>query len=147
MKNFWKSSIWAGIIAAVIMLILELIMNPLFLGNNMWAPTRMIGAILLGSEALPPPPGFDFGIFMAAAAVHIPLSVIYAIITAAFITRLSITPSILIGAGIGFLLFLINFYGFTALFPWFENARNWVQIIIHILFGVSAAWSFKLIRQ
>ncbi|MFW5781129.1 MAG: hypothetical protein ACOCXD_01025 [Bacteroidota bacterium] len=141
--NFWKAAIWSGIIAALVMLLLEMIMNPLFLGNSMWGPSRMIGAILIGSEVLPPPATFDFGVLMAAAAVHFPLSIVFALIIGYLIRKVSVGMAIGIGAGIGLVLYLINFYGFTALFPWFANARNWVQIVIHILFGVAVAWPFK----
>ena len=51
--NFWKAVIWSGIIGGVVMLMLELIMNPLFLDNSMWGPSRMIGAILLVAVAWP----------------------------------------------------------------------------------------------
>ena len=145
--NFWKAAIWSGIIAAMVMLILEFIMNPLFLGNSMWAPVRMIGAILLGKSVVPPPATFDFGIMMAAVAAHIPLSVIYAIITAWIIRRTSYGLALLLGAVGGLLIYLINFYAFTALFPWFANARNWVQIVIHIIFGIAVVWSFKAIYK
>lgn len=142
-KNFWKATIWSGIIAGVVMLILEMIMNPVFLGNSMWGPSRMIGAILLGSEVLPPPATFDFGVLMATMVVHFPLSVIFAIVIGFLIRKVSLGMALLIGAVIGLAFYFINFYGFTALFPWFSNARNWVQIVIHILFGVAVAWPFK----
>jgi hypothetical protein len=43
--NFWKTAIWGGIIAGVVMMMLEMILNPLLLGNSGWAPPRMIAAI------------------------------------------------------------------------------------------------------
>ena len=141
--NFYKAALWSGIIAAVVMLILELILNSLFLGAPVWGPPRMMGAILLGKDVLPPPGTFDFGVVMAAMAVHIPLSIIYALVIGLLIRKVSVGMGILFGAIIGLLIYFINFYGFTAIFSWFANARNWVQIVIHILFGVSAAWPFK----
>lgn len=142
-NNFWKAAIWAGIISGVIMLILELIMNPLFLGNSMWGPSRMIGAILVGQGALPPPPTFDFGILLAAMVVHFPLSIIYAIVIAFAVRKTSFAMALVIGALLGLVLYYINFYGFTVFFPWFSMARNWVQVFIHISFGIGAAWAFK----
>lgn len=146
-NGFWKAAIWSGIIAAVVMLMLEMIMNPLFLGNSPWGPPRMMAAILLGSEVLPPPATFDFGILMAAMVVHFPLSVIYAIIIGAIVKNMETGKAVLIGAIIGLVIYLVNFYGFTAIFPWFAMARNWVQIVIHIAFGLSAAWSFMAIYR
>jgi hypothetical protein len=39
-------------------------------------------------------------------------------------------------------LYLVNFYGFTALFFWFVAARNWVVIVDHLVFGPVMAWSY-----
>jgi hypothetical protein len=41
------------------------------------------------------------------------------------------------------LLYVVNFYGFTALFPWFAMARNWVSIVAHAVFGFAAAWVYE----
>ncbi len=141
-KRIWKSAILAGIIAGVAMLILEMVMNPLFLGKTMWGPSRMIGAIVAGKGVLPPPGTFHLGAFLSAAAVHFPLSVIYAIIITGIIKNAPKGYAILIGGFLGLVIYLLNFYPFTNLYPWFANARNWVQIVIHILFGAIAAWSF-----
>lgn len=141
--NFYKAAIWSGIIAAVVMLILELILNPLFLGAPVWGPPRMMGAILLGKDVLPPPASFDIGVIMAAMFLHILLSIIYALAIGLLIRKVSVGMGILFGAIIGLLIYFINFYGFTSIFPWFANARNWVQIVIHVLFGVAVAWPFK----
>ena len=144
-KKFWKASIWSGIIAGFVMLFLEMIMNPVFLGNSMWGPSRMMGAILLGNEVVPPPGTFDLGVLIAALVVHFPLSVVFAIIIGVLVRKVNITIALLIGAAGGIIIYFINFYGFTALFPWFANARNWVQIVIHILFGITVVWPFKSI--
>ena len=142
-RNFWKAAIWAGVIAAMVMLIFEMILNPLVLNNSMWGPVRMMGAILLGSGVLPPPATFDFGVTLAALAVHLPLSIVFAVIIGYLVRKTTTGTGIVIGAVIGLVLYFINFYGFTALFPWFANARNWVQIVIHVLFGIAVAWPFK----
>lgn len=144
-NKFWKSAVWAGVIAAVVMLMLELIMNPLFLGSPIWGPPRMMAAILLGKGVLPPPASFSVEMLLGAMAVHGALSIIFAIILSFIIKKLSLTVAVLIGAIFGLALYFINFYGFTSIFPWFANARNWVQIVIHILFGIVSAWAFKSI--
>jgi hypothetical protein len=36
-------------------------------------------------------------------------------------------------------VYLVNFYGMTAFFPWFAEARGWVSFICHIVFGLVAA--------
>lgn len=146
--NFWKAAIWSGIIAGVVMLVLEFIMNPLFLDKSMWEPVRMMASILMGSAVLPPPATFDTGVFLAAAAVHLPLSLIYAMIIGYLIRKVSLAAALLIGIVIGYFVYMINFFGITiALFPWFSEARSWVQLIIHLLFGLTVGWSFKKIYK
>jgi hypothetical protein len=41
----------------------------------------------------------------------------------------------------------VNFYGFTALFPWFAMARNWISIFGHLVFGLVAAGAYVAIRK
>ncbi|AVR45097.1 hypothetical protein C7S20_07340 [Christiangramia fulva] len=141
-SNFWKAAIWSGIIGAVVMIMLEMIMNPIFLNKSGWLPPTMMGAIWYGKEILAGKPHFDFGLFMSAMAIHFPLSVLYGIIAAFIVKNRTQSIAIVIGIVLGLLLYFINFYGFTAIFPWFAKARNWVQIVIHIIFGVVVAWSF-----
>jgi len=79
---------------------------------------------------------------MGALAVHFPLSILYAVILAWIIHRWATGRAIWVGAAFGLVLYLVNFYGFTAIFPWFAMARNWVSIVSHILFGMVAAWAY-----
>jgi uncharacterized membrane protein YagU involved in acid resistance len=139
-----KDAVWAGIISGLIFMMLEMIMVPMFLGGSPWGPPRMMAAIVLGQEVLPPPGTFDFGIVMAAVVLHLVISIIYAIILALILgaAKTSFWVSILIGAVFGYLLYLVNFYVFTAVFPWFAEARNWVSAFAHIIFGIAAAWSY-----
>jgi hypothetical protein len=30
---------------------------------------------------------------------------------------------------------IVNFYGMTALFPWFAMARGWITIFSHVMYG------------
>ncbi|MEX2336724.1 MAG: hypothetical protein WD555_05590 [Fulvivirga sp.] len=143
-----KNAIWAGIISGVIFMMLEMILVPIFLGGSPWGPPRMIAAIILGKEVLPPPATFDFGVLMVAMMLHFVLSVIYAVILAMIINRMSLGLAIVTGAGFGLVLYLLNFYIMTGIFPWFANARNWVSVLSHIIFGIAAAWSYVgLVRR
>ncbi|MEX2583289.1 MAG: hypothetical protein WD766_08440 [Gemmatimonadota bacterium] len=143
----WKAAAWAGVIAGAIFMMLEMIMVPLFLDGSPWGPPRMIAAIVMGEGVLPPPATFDLGIVMAAIIVHFVLSIVFAIILAFPASRLGFGAALGLGAAFGLLLYLVNFYGFTAIFPWFAMARNWVSVVAHILFGLIAAWSYKRMAE
>lgn len=139
----WGSAVWAGLIAGVVFMMVEMPLVYLVGGMSPWAPMRMMGAILLGRDVLPPPATFDIGVAMAAMVVHFGLSIIYGLIGALLIFRLGTGIAILVGVVGGLLIYLINFYGFTALFPWFAEARNWMSIVSHMIFGAVGAWAYK----
>lgn len=145
-KNVERSGtgavLWSGLIAGAVFMMLEMIMVPLFGDGSAWGPPRMIAAIVLGEGVLPPPATFDFGIIMTAVGVHFALSIVYTYVLSLFIRNSGTATALTIGAVFGLALYFINFYGFTGLFPWFADARNWISIVSHIAFGIVAAWSF-----
>ncbi len=139
----WSAAIQAGVIAGVVFMVLEMILVPLVAGGSPWGPPRMIAAILLGKGVLPPPATFAVGPFMAAMIVHFALSILFGIILALFIRGLGTGRAVLVGLGFGLVLYLVNFYAFTAVFPWFAAARTPVTIFTHLVFGGVAAWAYK----
>ncbi|NIQ57527.1 MAG: hypothetical protein GWN71_30280 [Gammaproteobacteria bacterium] len=102
---------------------------------------------MLGREALPPPATFDFGVFVVALVAHFALSIVYAVILAWIVHRWRLGPALAAGAGYGLLLYLVNFYGFTAVFPWFAEARNAVSVFVHLVFGLVAALAYKALER
>jgi len=38
-------------------------------------------------------------------------------------------------------------YGFTLVYPWFEQARDWITVVAHVVFGVVAAAAWVQARQ
>jgi len=104
--------------------------------------TRLAAAILLGPAVLPPPLDFDWRVWSAAAAVHFALSIVYGVLLAPLLARFRPTPALLAGAGFGLLLYGVNMYGFTALFPWFVASRSWITAVAHIAFGMSTAVAY-----
>jgi hypothetical protein len=140
-KFSWKAATLSGIIAGAVFLILALVLVPVLLGGSPWGLPRMIAAIILGDGVLTPVT-FSAGIVLTAVGVHFVLSIIYAFIFALFLGRLQLGPALLAGLGGGLLLYLVNFYGFTVLFPWFATVRSWVVILDHLVFGVVTAWSY-----
>lgn len=139
----WKAVVGAGLIASLVFLMYEMIMVPLFMGQSPWGPPRMMAAILMGEGVLPPPATFNFVIVMVAMMIHFVLGVIYAFIIAEVVHRTELGIALVIGALAGLTLYFINFYGFTAVFPWFEMARNWISLSGHVLFGLVTAWTYR----
>ena len=143
MSNFpMNRAIVGGLLAGLVFLLIEMILVATVGGGSLWGPPRMMGAILLGPEVLPPPATFDAGIVAAAMIVHFGLSALLGVIFELLAGRLALSRGALIalGALFGLAVYVVNFYGFTALFPWFEMARNWITIVSHAVFGAVLGW-------
>lgn len=137
-----RAAVWAGIVAGLVFMALEMMLVPLALGGSPWGPPRMIAAIGMGQEVLPPPATFDFGILMVAMMIHLVLSVVYAFVFGFVARGRAVGMATLLGAVFGLALYLVNFHGFTAVFPWFAEARNWVSILSHLVYGAVLGWTY-----
>src|SRR6266508_1466679 len=146
-KPDWKAAIWAGIVAGAAFLVLEMVLVATIGGDSPWAPPRMMAAIVLGKGVLPPPATFDFGIFAAAMVVHFVLSIALGFVFAWIASRMSLGAALIAGGIFGIVVYVVNFYGFTAVFPWFAMARNWISILSHVVFGVVLAYTYKALER
>ncbi len=137
-----KAALWAAIIAGIVFMMLEMIMVPVFMGGSPWGPPRMIAAIGMGKGVLPPPATFDAGIMTVAMLIHFGLSVILAFVFAFIARGRPVGMATLIGGVFGLVIYLISFYGMTAVFPWFAMARGWISIFAHIAYGAVLGWVY-----
>lgn len=148
MQTDWRAAVWAGIIAGLAFLIAEMLLVWLVMGMSPWAPPRMMAAILLGKDVLPPPADFSLAALAAAMAVHLPLSIAYGLLLGWIVRRLEMGAALLAGAAFGLVaVYLVNFYLIApVLFPWFVEARNWISIAAHLGFGMVAAGAYVALR-
>ncbi len=141
--GWWvKQGAIGGLIAGIVFAMFEMLMAAL-LQEAFFGPLRMIGATVLGRDALQP------GYPLATAAVvgmlvHMILSVAYGIVFALVVSyapTLARTALLLVtAAGLyGLLLWLLNFYAVAPLagWSWFPNRTNpLVQFVAHtFMFG------------
>ncbi len=140
----WKAAAWAGIIAGAVFLILEMVLFETVGGESLWGPPRMMAAMVLGEGVLPPPATFDAGIMMVAMMIHFPIAILFGIMLGWVISnwRLGLSASIVVGTVFGLLIYFVNFYGFTAIWPWFAMARNLISIFAHAMFGLVLGWAY-----
>jgi hypothetical protein len=138
----WRAAMWAGLISGVVFLIINMLLTKFFLGS-LWVSVRLVASIIMGERALPPPAGFDLGIFFTALAVHFPLSIAFASIIAVVLHRWGLLVGIVGGAIIGLALYAINFYTLTFFFPWFFPMRSWIMAVSHLIFGACAGGVYE----
>jgi uncharacterized membrane protein YagU involved in acid resistance len=145
----WKAAVWAGIIAGVVFMMLEMLLVQFFEPMSMWAPPRMIAAMAMGRDVLPPPDTFDPMVLMTAMLIHFPLSLIYAFILGWIVSRwdMGLAGAAMAGAVFGLAIYFVNFYGFTAIFPWFAEARGWIAIFSHAMFGLVLGLVYEPIEK
>ncbi len=148
----WGAVIGAGLIAGLVFMVMEMMLVATVGGGSLWGPPRMIAAIGLGREVLPTgeaAPTFDAGVMMTAMAIHFALSLVLAVVMALILRAMKVGggAALALGGVFGLIVYFITFYGFTALFPWFENARNWISILSHIVFGMVLAGTYRALAR
>lgn len=147
----WSAGAWAGLIAGLVFVMLEMGMVWLFMGESPWAPPHMIAAMALGQDVLPPPgtyAPFDLKIMVTAMMIHIPLSVVYGLLVGWLIHRFDWLGGVLIGALFGIAIYIVNFYLIApVMFPWFQMAQNWISVFAHAMFGVVAGAAYLGLRK
>ncbi|MEO7320025.1 MAG: sodium:proline symporter [Nitrosospira sp.] len=142
----WGAAISAGLVAGVIATAVQIALWWGFLDALPWIlyrDARLTAAIVMGQEVLPPPATFDWAVMLVATLFHFVISIIYSLILASVISRLGRMSSILAGGVYGIILYIINMYVITIVFPWFSEVRDWITFFTHVFFGISIAVTYK----
>lgn len=144
----WGSAAAAGIIGGLVFMMAEMLMVWIFLGQSPWGPPRMIAAMAMGREVLPPPADFALAPMMVAMIIHFMLSIVYGFIVAMIVRRMGMAGALATGAVFGLVaVYLLNFHVVAPiLFPWFTEAQNWVSVTAHVLFGMVVAGAYVALR-
>ena len=140
-QSDWCAMIWAGVMAGVISTLIQILLWLVFTDDFpdiLYRDARLTAAMVLGRPVLPPPATFDAGVMLTATLIHFTISVAYAAVLTLLAARLATIPALLAGVGFGIALYVINMYGFTAIFPWFAQTRGWITLIVHGVFGLTA---------
>lgn len=147
----WKAGLWAGAIAGVVVLLLEMVLVWLVQGQSPWVPMHRVSAMVLGSEALLVSDGwsgFDLRIVLVALMVQVPLSIALGMGAAWLMYRFDWAGGLLVGVGFGLALYLINFHLLApAMFPWFEAAQTWILVVSHLVYGVTLTVIYMSLRK
>jgi len=145
-----SAAVYAGLIAGIIATVVQIALWSIFtdaLPTIFFRDARFAAAIALRRGVLPPPASFDWTVMLVATLVHFALSVAYGLALSALIGRLRTLPSLFAGAAFGLCLYGVNMYGFTAVFPWFQAARDSITLAKHVAFGVAAAGAYKTLSR
>ena len=148
-QSGWRAMILAGVMAGIISTLVQILFWLAFTDDFpaiLYRDARLTAAIVLGGSVLSPPAAFDAGVMLTATLIHFTLSIAYAAVLASAAGRLDLFPALLAGVGFGFALYMINLYGFTAIFPWFAQTRGWITLVAHLAFGLAAISVYRWLR-
>lgn len=144
----WRSAALAGVTAGAIFIVGEMLLVWLVGGGSPWGPPRMIAAIAMGRDVLPPPGDFAPVPVTVAMVVHFALSVLYGLATGWPVNRLGTGAALAVGLVVGLVLCGVNFHLVApAPFPWFVGAQNRISVLMHAVFGVAAAGACVAMRS
>lgn len=132
----------AGTLSTVVQVALWLLFTDAW-PTILFRDARLAAALVLGPSVLPPPASFDLGVMAVATVVHFALSLVYCVIVAFCVARQPTARAIACGAAFGLMLYLVNLHGFTLVFPWFAQARDWITVVAHLAFGIVAAIAYR----
>ena len=133
--------IWVGVVAGIVSTLIQILLWLIFTDDFpaiLYRDARLTAAMVLGDSVLPPPQTFDAGVMLTATLIHFMLSVTYAALMALSTARLATIHAAWAGVGFGAVLYVVNLYGFTEIFPWFAQTRGWITLIAHLVFGLTA---------
>lgn len=139
-----------GVIAGVVFAMFEMVMASIQ-GDGFFMPLRMIGAIVLGEDALMPSYSLA-GAGITGLLVHMMMSVVFGAVfgaIVAFVPAIGESNLLLVGAATayGFMLWIVNFYVIAPVaFEWFGMADSTVQFIAHTFFFGTALGILMLAR-
>ena len=142
----YPATILAGIIAGTFATLVQVLLWLIFTDefpSVLFRDARLTAALILGSSVLPPPATFDVVVMLIATYIHFTLSIVYTAVLAALAARLATITALLVGIGFGVALYLVNLYGFTLIFPWFAQARGWIALLAHGVFGITAISAYR----
>jgi hypothetical protein len=141
-----SAGIAAGILSTLAQIALWLIFYDAF-PAILFRDAHLAAAIVMGRGVLSPLENFDWRVMLAATLVHFTLSIFYSLILSSLISRHASLLSAIAGAAFGLILYSVNMYGFTVVFPWFEAARDWITLASHVVFGVVVALVYKVLSK
>lgn len=138
----WGAAGWAGLAAGAAFIAL-LTAGYAAYGGGPADAVRLLASVALGESILAPGQPAPAVVFLAAAAVHLQLSMIYARLLAGIVHRMRRSRALAAGALFGGALYVVNYYALSTFFPWFVSARGPSSLAAHLAFGVIAAAVYK----
>jgi hypothetical protein len=140
------AALQAAFFAGTILLMVLEFMGTVAYDESPWKLLRMFAALARGPGALEPDDEFDFAIVAIGLTLFYALSMLYGLAIACLLTDSPRRHATIVGVAFGLALYSANFYGFTAIFPWFAANRTIDTLIAYALYGLLLARAYCAFR-
>jgi hypothetical protein len=146
----WKAAVVSGLLAGAVLMVLELLWSAT-VGEGPWQTSHLVAAIVMGPQALESPLSFNATIVSVAVLTHYVLGMVFGVVLALLITWLHYESSPgrleVLGVLFGAVVYLVNFHGLSALFPWMAQLRGWDTFIGHLVFGLTLVLAYWRLQE
>lgn len=148
----WVAAAVSGFAAGAVLMILDLVWSAIFNPDGPWRTSHMIAPIFSGATDSLQTGDYSFSISVVIIALltHYVLGIVFGLVLAVILAQLRLDaeplPALATGACVGLLLYVVNFEGLTAFFPWLAGLRGTATLAAHLVFGCVAAllyWRLK----
>ena len=143
----WRSATWAAALGGLAMLLVVMVLVPIATRTSPFVAPRIMAALLIGRAALPPPSGFQLGLFVVGMMVHFTLSVAFTFAFASVVRGLGAAATIAAGAVFAVGIYVLDFYVLAGAFPWVVEARGAGWLLAHLTFGVVMSGALHALRR
>jgi hypothetical protein len=148
----WPAAVVAGLAAGAVLMVLDILWSVVVERGGPWRTAHMIAPIFTGEDAAKISEfRFSWGVVAIALAVHYVVGILFGLVLGAIMTPLrfddSPVKSVAIGAAFGLVLYLVNFYGVAAVFPWLAGMRGLATLAAHLVFGIVAALLYRRLER
>lgn len=140
-------AIQAGLAAGIVALLLMQFFGIVVYDESPWRFPRMLAAMARGPSALQPEDEFDAGLVALGATLFLAICVLYSLALSGLLEESPRRFAPALGIAFGLALYVANFHGLTAIFPWLVAYRTLDTVLVHAFFGFAAARGYSLLRR
>jgi len=142
----WSAAIWSGFISGTVSLFVSIVL-PWIIINDPLLIVRLMASILLGPGVISPQNDLVPGVYVVAILTHFSLSFAFTFIIAIIFHRWGMVVAFIGGAIMGFVIYILNFYLFSLVFPWLLPYGNWMLMLSNIVFGALAGTLYEMLED
>ncbi|HJV61160.1 MAG TPA: hypothetical protein VJ743_09425 [Albitalea sp.] len=146
----WPAAVCAGLVGGAVLMVLELLWSASVSGASPWHTSHLIAAMVMGTDTLQSD-AFSLGIVSIALLTHYVLGIVFGVALAFIIDGFHYESSAgmqqVIGLVFAAALYLFNFFGMAAFFPWVAEMQGWATFIGHLVFGLTVALTYPVLER